>query len=542
MRLTTDVQGTAKLATSSPVAPATPTRTSHEDVHPESRRPDESQEYSALLARATNDAVRVWNVETGELFWPQGLKSLLGYDDAPSTGRIAFWQQQIHPDDRTRIAASLRDALQGNAEHWSADYRFLREDGTYADLLERAVIVRKESGAATQLVGSLMDITHRKQLHDQLTRSQKLEAFGQLAGGMAHDFNNYLTTILGYSDLLLNELGLRGALADHVAEIRSAAGRASALTAQLVSISRKHAVDPRVIEVNTFLGNLERTILRLIGENITINCEFQKDHAHIRVDPTEMTQVVLNLVVNARDAMPNGGSLTISTETVSLLADENVPSGEYVAITISDTGCGITDEVKEHLFEPFFTTKGMIGTGLGLATSYAIVRQSCGRIDVESSAGAGTKFTIYLPKAAPPVSLYKRIASRRMPGGDETVLVVEDDVGVRHMSVRVLRSLGYDVIEAANGDDAQRVVDSRGAHKIHLLLTDIMMPQMSGRDFAAWLEKASPETKVVFISGYLDESLRFAEDCDAEMYFLPKPFDCEQLARKVRHALDAKAA
>jgi PAS domain S-box-containing protein len=539
MRLDGHIQGAPKLATSASVPSKKTTRTSHENAPPESRSPNEGEEYFALLAGATNDAVRVWNVKTGELFWPQGLDSLLGYDGVQRSGRINFWQQHIHPDDRTRVTTSLRDALNSGATTWSADYRFRRADGSYLDLLERAAITRDAHGKARQLVGSLMDITHRKQLHDQLTRSQKLEAFGQLAGGMAHDFNNFLTTILGYSDLLLTELGVRGALADHVGEIRSAAGRASVLTAQLVSISRKHALDPRVIEVNTFLTHLERSILRLIGENIRISCEFQRAAAHIRVDPTEMTQVILNLVVNARDAMPKGGELTLETETVSLTADESAPSGEYVSIAVCDTGCGMSDEVKEHLFEPFFTTKEAAGTGLGLATTYAIIRQSGGRIAVESKVGRGTNVTIYLPKVPAPVPLSNRRASRKPVGGNETVLVVEDDVSVRHMSVRVMRSLGYDVIEAASGDDAQRLVDSRRERKIDLLLTDVMMPQMSGRDFAAWLEKTSPETKVLFISGYLDESLRFAEHCDHEVYFLPKPFDSEQLARKVRDALDS---
>jgi CheY-like chemotaxis protein len=258
--------------------------------------------------------------------------------------------------------------------------------------------------------------------------------------------------------------------------------------------------------------------------------------------------VILNLAVNARDSMPEGGELRIVTavehlnpEEVHTLNWESFTAGEYVTIAVSDSGCGMTAEVKDRLFEPFFTTKHAGGgSGLGLATSFGIVRQSGGHIGVTSELGAGTTVTIYLPKVPAPPSMRKP-AAKNLPPGTETVLVLEDDVSVRHISVRVLRSLGYDVIEAANGDDAKRLITARGGKQIHLLLTDIMMPEMSGHDFAAWLEKTSPQTKVIFVSGYLDQSLQFAQHCDHAMYFLPKPFDPEQLARKVRHALDAAA-
>lgn len=401
------------------------------------------------------------------------------------------------------------------------------------------------------MIGSLMDITARKQLQDQLCRSQKMEAFGQLAAGVAHDFNNFLTTILGYSDLLLHESGMNSGLGDHVLEIRKAAGRAATLTAQLLTFSRKHPLAPRVLEVNSLITNLERSLLRLLGEDIRVVCDLHraKEGAHIKVDSGEIAQVILNLAVNSRDAMPNGGQLTVATRAVSVTADSERPSGcedlppaDYVIVAISDTGCGLTAEAREHLFEPFFTTKNQgRGSGLGLATSYGIVRQSGGHMCVESLPDRGTTVTIYLPKVGPPPAAnYKKPGAKNLPAGHETILVLEDDVSVRHISVRVLRSLGYDVIEAANGDDAQRLIHARNGAKIHLLLTDMVMPQMSGRDFAAWLGKASPHTKVVYVSGYLDESLRAAAGT-ADIFFLPKPFDPEQLAGKIREALDAAA-
>jgi CheY-like chemotaxis protein len=376
-----------------------------------------------------------------------------------------------------------------------------------------------------------------------------MEAFGQLAGGVAHDFNNFLTTILGYSDLLLDELEMKGEIAEHIREIRGAAARASALTGQLLAFSRKHPLAPAVVDVNTLLTNLERSLLRLLGENISVQCDFArgKDGMHTKVDPGQLTQIILNLVVNARDAMSNGGCLALETAAVTIepvdeheCSAEELPAGDYVRISVTDNGSGMTDEVKAHLFEPFFTTKNEGGSGLGLATSYGIVRQSGGHICVESEIGQGTTVRIFLPKVpAPAPPSYKKPGANKLPTGTETILVLEDDISVRHLSVRVLRSLGYEVLEAANGDDAQQLIGRRNGKKVDLLLTDVVMPQMSGRYFADWMSKTSPETKVVFISGYLQESLQPGERRDQEMFFLPKPFDPEQLATKIRQALDA---
>ena len=547
MRLATEIQGDE----------ASREQTNHHQSYETSadlsRSQAEISQHLALAAQATNDAVRVWTVTTGELTWPQGLETLLGYSPSPATNNIGFWQKQLHPQDRARAAAGIRDALASDADHWTGEYRFRHSDGSYLDLLERAHIVRDHAGKALQFVGSLMNISARKQLQDQLVRSQKMDAFGKLAAGVGHDFNNFLTTILGYSDLLLNELGMKGAIADHISEIRSAAGRASDLTAQLLAFSRKHPLAPRVVEVNALLTNLERSLLRLLGENISVQCDLQrsKEGLHTKVDPEQLTQIILNLVVNARDAMPNGGCLALETCAVEVappdeneIADPDLKPGEYVRISIIDNGSGMTEEVKDHLFEPFFTTKDEgSGSGLGLATSYGLVRQSGGHIFVESEAGKGTTVKILLPKVpAPPAPNYKRPGANKMPSGVETILVLEDDISVRHISVRVLRGLGYDVLEAANGDDAQRLIGRTNNKKIDLLLTDMVMPQMSGRRFADWMNKTSPGTKVVFISGYLEESLHPTDRRDQEMFFLPKPFNPEQLATKIREALDTATA
>lgn len=547
MRLATEIQGEEAQENQYRAANNAAHR-SHENSSSLPSRPDEIAQHFARAAQATNDAVRVWTVASGALSWPQGLESLLGYSPSPATDDIGFWQKQIHPQDRARAAASIRDALASEDVHWTGEYRFRHSDGSYLDLLERAYIVRDDFARPVQLVGSLMNITARKQLHDQLVRSQKMEAFGQLAGGVAHDFNNYLTTILGYSDLILDELEMKGEIADHIREIRGAAARASSLTGQLLAFSRKHPLAPAVVDVNALLTNLERSLLRLLGENISVQCDFEraKDGMHTKVDPGQLTQIILNLVVNARDAMPGGGCLALETTTVKIepgeereCPSEELPAGDYVRISVVDNGAGMTEDAKQHLFEPFFTTKSDGRSGLGLATSYGIVRQSGGQICVESEFGKGTTVRIFLPKLpAPPPPYYKRPGASKLPKGTETILVLEDDISVRHLSVRVLRSLGYDVLEAANGDDAQQLIARTADKKIDLLLTDMVMPQMSGRRFADWMAKTSPGTRVVFISGYLPESLQPGDRREQDMFFLPKPFDQEQLAAKIREALD----
>ncbi len=555
MRLATGDQITEQLAQSTARDQSMAPHQQHHENEARSfseSHPSQSQDYLSLLAGATNDAVRDLDLKTGRLSWPQGLQTLLGYEPSEARNEVAFWQNQIHPEDRARTAGTIRAALNGPNHHWSGEYRFRHADGSYVHLLERALIVRDHDGAAMRLVGSLMDITARKQLQDQLCRSQKMEAFGQLAGGVAHDFNNFLTTILGYSDLLLHERLMKGEMADHVAEIRGAAGRASVLTQQLLAFSRKQPLEAKVVEINSIITNLERSLLRLLGENISVVCHLHRDKegAHIKADPSQLTQLILNLAVNARDAMPKGGQLTLETSIVDVgikvkpvYASSEFDPGEYVLLSVADTGVGMSEEVKAHLFEPFFTTKGENdgSSGLGLATSYGIVRQSGGHICIESEEGKGTTVRIYLPKVpAPPPPPYKKPSSKKLHTGTEAILVLEDDVSVRHISVRVLRKLGYQVIEAANSDDAQRLLSESADRQIDLLLTDMVMPQMSGRRFADWLRSANPHIKVVFVSGYLEESLHPGDRRDPDMFFLPKPFDSEQLAAKVREALDGE--
>src|SRR5213082_625615 len=496
-----------------------------------------SADHHQLVARATKDAIRDWDLASGALTWPQGLDSLLGYSPSGSGQTIAFWQQQIHRDDRSTIAASIRETIKSKAEHWSGEYRFRHAKGHYLHLLERALLVRDKNGRAVRLVGTLMDVTSRKQLRHQLSHSQKMEAFGQLAGGVAHDFNNFLTAILGYSDLLVAEVQGRGTGAKYLSEIRSAAGRAASLTRQLLTFSRREPLEPRILEVNKLIHDLERSMLRLLGENISVLCELMPEKRHIKVDPDQFTQIIINLAVNARDAMPAGGTLVLKTETISTnsKSPRELPSGKYVRISVIDNGMGMSEDVKDHLFEPFFSTKDdRHGSGLGLATCYGIGGQSGGHITVESELAKGTAVHIYLPEvAAPPAAAYRK--RPKLPNGNETILVVEDDISVWHVAVRTLRMLGYNVLEAFRADEAKRLIENTA---INLVVSDIVLPDMSGCDFADWMRINSPSTQILLTSGYLPEMTTIGTP-SSDLPFLSKPFDPQQLAETVRASLDA---
>lgn len=493
-------------------------------------------DYHQLVARATNDAIRDWDLTADALTWRQGLSSLLGYSPGESEPTIAFWRQRIHCDDSARVAASIREAIKSKADHWSGEYRFRHANGDYLPLLERALIVRDKAGRAVRFVGTLMDVSARKQLQEKFSHSQKMEAFGQLAGGVAHDFNNFLTAILGYSDLLVAEVEGRGTGAKYLSEIRSAAGRAASLTKQLLTFSRREPLEPRVLEVHKLIHNLERSILRLLGENISVLCDLMPQKKYIKVDPDQFTQIIINLAVNARDAMPAGGTLLLKTETVCAngKAPPEMPPGKYIGISITDNGMGMSDAVKEHLFEPFFTTKDdRHASGLGLATCYGIVRQSGGRITVESEVAKGTAVHIYLPEVeAPPTAAYRKRS--KLPPGNETILVVEDDISVRHVAVRTLRMLGYNVLEAFRADEAKRLIKNNA---INLVVSDIVLPDMSGCDFADWMRLHCPSTQILLTSGYLPETTVGRPSID--LPFLSKPFDPQQLAETVRASLDS---
>jgi signal transduction histidine kinase len=406
--------------------------------------------------------------------------------------------------------------------------------------------VHKEKQQADQLRLQSEEALRRSE--EQLRQAQKMEAIGQLAGGVAHDFNNLLTIIRGYSDLLLNGiLGEKDSARDAVEEIRKAAERAASLTRQLLAFSRRQVLAPRVFVLNSVLQDMDKMLRRLIGEDIQLTFTLAKDLGAVKVDPGQIEQVLLNLVVNARDAMPRGGRLTIETANVQL--DDNyagthpdVTPGPYVMMAVTDSGCGMDAATQARIFEPFFTTKGPDkGTGLGLATVYGIVKQSGGSIYVYSEVGRGTCFKVYLPRheGAPVAEQVSAPAptAKVSSHGKETLLIVEDDNSVRALTRTVLRSYSYDVIEAIDADDALKWV-SEHAQPIHLLVTDLVMPGMSGRELAERVTELRPGLKVLYVSGYTDDAVVRHGLLQQEVAFLQKPFTPKTLASKVREVLD----
>ena len=409
-----------------------------------------------------------------------------------------------------------------------------------------------EAGVPVGVHGIVRDTTSRERAdetpqksEEQLQQSQKLEAIGQLAGGVAHDFNNLLTAILGYAELSLLRIHPDNPAVRNLEQIQKAAARGALLTRQLLAFSRKQILEPRVFDLNHAVKDMYDMLSRLIGENINLAISLASNLGTIKADPSQIEQIIMNLVVNARDAMPNGGDLII--ETANVVLDEvyarlrpPFEPGEYVLLCISDTGVGMDAETQARIFEPFFTTKQHgEGTGLGLSTVYGIVKQSGGYIWVDSQLGGGTVFRVYLPRVASPITFRRAVPDPISVGGTETVLLVEDDTEVRAVSREILNSAGYRTITPNDVDEAVRVCQEYG-EEIHLLLTDVVMPKLSGREFIDKVLASRPDVKVLFMSGYTnDEFIKHSVE-DSTMSLIHKPFSPDELLKRVRQILDAK--
>jgi hypothetical protein len=416
-----------------------------------------------------------------------------------------------------------------------------RKDGSEVPVEVSLSYVQIEEGVFA--IAFVSDITQRKKLEEQLLHAQKMEAVGRLAGGVAHDFNNMLTVISGYNRMILDELSALDPLRGYAEEILKAADRAGALTNQLLAFSRRQIMQPKVINVNAVVLQTQKMLQRLIGEDIELVLNLGTNVGNIKADPGHVEQAIVNLAVNARDAMPMGGHLTIETSGVVL--DETyarthmgVKPGSFTMIAVSDDGHGMDAETRRHIFEPFFTTKEKgKGTGLGLATVYGMVKQTGGDIWVYSEPGHGSSFKLYFPSVLEPVSDSSGgDASATRGSGGETVLVVEDEQAVRDLTVRILRQLGYTILTASSGAEALEISQSHTGH-IDLLLTDVVMPNMSGRQLADHLRAARPDTKVLFLSGYTENTVVHHGVLDAGVDFLPKPFSRENLSKKMREVL-----
>jgi two-component system cell cycle sensor histidine kinase/response regulator CckA len=416
-----------------------------------------------------------------------------------------------------------------------------RKDGSEVPVEVSLSYVELEEGVFA--IAFVSDISGRKRLEEQLLHAQKMEAVGRLAGGVAHDFNNMLTVITGYNRMILDELSPMDPLRAYAEEVLKAADRAGALTNQLLAFSRRQIMQPRVFNVNAALMQTEKMLQRLIGEDIELILDLGVNVGNIKADPGHVEQAIVNLAVNARDAMPMGGHLRIETSDVVL--DEiyarthmGVKPGEFTMIAVSDDGHGMDADTRRHIFEPFFTTKEKgKGTGLGLATVYGIIKQAGGDIWVYSEPGQGSTFKLYFPRVSEPVSDPAgddSFLTRR--SGGETILVVEDEKAVRDLTVRILQQLGYTILTASSGAEALEISATHEGH-IHLLLTDVVMPNMSGRQLADHLQLSRPQTKVLFLSGYTENTVVHHGVLDAGVDFLPKPFSRENLSKKLREVL-----
>ncbi len=473
---------------------------------------------------------------------------MLGYTAEEMLGRYV-WEFITDEESRQKVKGKLAGAIPTGR---AFDRPFQRKDGTtFPAVMEDRALLDSE-GKITGIRATIQDVTERKRaeeekalLQEQLRQSQKMEAIGKLAGGVAHDFNNLLTVIQGYSELILKGLNPDNRLCQDVREILNASERASSLTRQLLAFSRKQVLQPKVLDLNLHVSNMDKMLRRMIGEDIELVTLLAKDLGRIKADPGQIEQVILNLAVNAKDAMLSGGKLTIETANVEL--DENyarshiiITPGNYVILSVSDTGVGITPEIKERIFEPFFTTKEKgKGTGLGLSTVYGIVQQSGGNIWVYSEPGLGTTFKIYLPRIEEGTeSLRPAAVSTKPLGGSETILLVEDEEMVRKLACTVLEKNGYRVLEAPNGEEALRIAQEHSAKQIHLMITDVVMPGMSGRELADCLESVRPEMKVLYMSGYTDDAIIHHGVLDPGIAYIQKPFAPDVLALKVREVLD----
>jgi PAS domain S-box-containing protein len=517
------------------------------------------------------DAI-VWEADAETLrfsFVSQRSEEILGYpveqwltDD--------FFATRVHPDDRARTVAMCRAAIAEGEDH-EIEYRALASDGREVWLRDIVHVVRDAGAGSPQLRGLTVDVTERKrseealrQTEEQLRQAQKMDAVGKLAGGIAHDFNNLLMVIRSDADLILRRLGAAHALRQNAEGIREAADQAATLTRQLLAFSRKQVLAPAELDLNAVVSSIQKMLQRLIGETIHLVTVTDPDLWRVRADPGQLEQMIVNLAVNARDAMPDGGRLTIRTANAELDAamagHSGVKPGSYATLEVSDTGVGMDAETRAHLFEPFFTTKGQgKGTGLGLSTVYGIVNQSGGHIQVESEKGRGATLRIYLPRVDPvpiaepaftvvpgeeTVSASASLAGtaeRVAPGGlpqRQTILLVEDARRVREVVREILAMNGYEVLEARHATEALELSE-RHAGPIHLMLTDVVMPQLSGHELARRLGPLRPEMRVLYMSGYTDDDIVRHGVLGAGIAFIAKPFTPDALATKVRAVLSA---
>jgi PAS domain S-box-containing protein len=513
-----------------------------ERLNAEHARADAEIKYRTLIEQVAAISYIAELGVTGRWYYvsPQ-IETILGYSSDEWLADSPDWLRHVPLEDHPIIHEAEQASSRG--EPFQAEYRLIRKDGQTIWVSDSAVVVRG-SDSHQVMEGIIVDITERKLLENQLQQSRRMEAIGRLAGGIAHDFNNLLTIINGYAEMALHRTGVSPEIKTDLQQIGNASERASVLVRQLLAFGRKQVLQPKSLDLNAIVEGLDKLLNRLMGAHIEMITLCGPDIGTVKADPSQIEQVIMNLVVNARDAMPNGGRLTIETSNVELDANyardhATVKPGPYVMLAVSDTGIGMDQETQAHIFEPFYTTKGgSRGTGLGLSTVYGIVKQSGGYIWVYSEPGRGTTFKVYLPRVEEPVTKAPAVVEGRVDRkGTETILLVEDEKAVRDLARSILVGQGYSVLVAESAAHAEDLA-ANSSREIHLLLTDVVMPGVSGRELARRVTARRAKIRVLFMSGYTDNVIAKGGVLEAGVAFLQKPFTPRALTHKVREVLD----
>jgi PAS domain S-box-containing protein len=520
----------------------------------ERKRAEEEREKTErsyqLLVKNIPAVVYKGYVDGAVEFFDNKIQAVIGYSMEDFASGKLKWTELIHPEDAAAAKRSLLQALRGEREY-VREYRVKRLDGQYAWVQERSQIVCHEDGRIDYISGVLFDVRERKRseeekekLEAQFSQAQKMEAIGRLAGGVAHDFNNMLSVILGYSELALRKLQPIDPIYKELKAVQEAANRSADLTRQLLAFSRKQTISPRVVDLNEQTRAMERLLTRIIGEDINLTLNLSPGLWPVYMDPAQLDQIVANLAVNSRDAMPEGGKLMVETANTIVDADfckshGGLTPGDFVMLAVTDTGCGVDRETLDHVFEPFFTTKPEgKGTGLGLATVYGIAKQNNGFVYIYSELGRGTTVKVYLPRYVGHEAAVPAPPKEGSPaGGWETILLVEDESQIRQLAKTILETLGYRVLEASSPGEAI-VLCEKHPRSIHLLLTDMVMPNMNGKELEGKIRAMMPRVRTLFMSGYTGDVIAQHGVFDETVHFLPKPFSVRSLAEKVRQVLD----
>ena len=501
----------------------------------------ESEERYSRAVRGTSDGLWDWDIATGSAYLSPRWKELLGFSDRELPNHIDTFLSRLHPDDSPAVRGALQAHLM---EHLPCDLelRLLSKNGEYLWFRARGEAEWNERGEAVRMAGAISDITARWQMEEQLRQSQKMEAVGQLAGGVAHDFNNILTVIAGYATILKMDMLRKNEQAEVIEQIITASERAAQLTRGLLAFSRKQPMAPRRIDLGEIVRHVEKFLVRIIGEDIRFRTDLFPEPVPVYVDKSQIEQILINLAANARDAMTRGGEFTIGTAVTEIRNTGRGrppgPPGRYALITVADTGRGMSAEIRKRIFEPFFTTKELgKGTGLGMAIVYGIIQQHKGFITVNSKPGEGSSFRIYLPLVDPSNEASFDAIVQGMPRvGTETILVAEDDLGVRNLVEMVLKKFGYEVLMAVDGRQAVELFREHG-DRIGLVLMDIIMPNMNGMEACAEIKALRPEVKVLFLSGYTAEFLQ-SRGMEDGVDLIAKPVQPMELLRRVRAVLE----